>query len=289
MHNTIKETGSLLVLFLAVTVILTALLPVRIFALDKSFVNSLGMEFVLIPAGTFIMGSPRDEQCRDKDEMQHEVTITQPFYLQTTEVTLEQWRALMGKRLFSRRIKEDNLPAVKVSWHDCMDFIKKLNALGQWSYRFPTEAEWEYACRAGSCTPKSWGNTIRCEAAMYGNNSSRSPECVPYVKASGLRIDQPAPVKSYPPNDWGLYDIHGNVWEWCRDWYGDFTESAEINPLGPDSGYVRVRRGGSWFNEGSLCRSANRNYGHPASRYRTTGFRLVGQNVTDQISREENR
>jgi len=248
--------------------------PPGVPALENSFRNSLGMEFVLIPPGTFMMGSPSSESYRDGDETRHPVTITRPFYLQTTEVTVGQWRALMGWKLFGRH-RGEGRPVVKVSWHDCMDFVEKLNKLGQGRYRLPTEAEWEYACRARSESAYSWGNGIDCTKAMYGNNSLKSDECIPYVKKQGFPVDGPAPVKSYPPNPWGLYDMHGNVWEWCSDWYGPYPNHAVSDPQGPGSGEVKVRRGGSWFRFGFYCRSANRNYGRPDNRYRTLGFRVV--------------
>jgi sulfatase modifying factor 1 len=248
--------------------------PCKPLASDKKLQNSFGMEFVWIPAGTFTMGSPVDELHRNRDEPQHPVTITKPFYMQTTEVTLNQWRALMGRRLFGGMTGGDK-PVVKVSWYECMRFIEKLNTLNEGVYRLPTEAEWEYVCRAGSQQPFTWGKTIECARAMYGNNSLKSEECLLYIKSRGLPTDGPAPVKAYPPNAWGLYDMHGNVWEWCSDWYGDYPLHAISDPKGPDSGTVKVRRGGSWFKDGGLCRSANRNFGHPASRYGTLGFRVV--------------
>jgi formylglycine-generating enzyme required for sulfatase activity len=248
--------------------------PGNLLASDKKFQNSVGMEFALIPAGAFTMGSPMDEPHRNKDEVQHQVAITRPFYIQTTEVTLSQWRALMGKRLLGRKRGGDK-PVVKVSWYDCMSFVEKLNTLNEGIYRMPTEAEWEYACRAGSQQAFTWGKTSECTRGMYGNNSLKSEECLKYVKSRGLSADGPAPVKSYPPNAWGLYDMHGNVWEWCSDWYGDYPLKKVSDPTGPDSGTEKVRRGGSWFKGGWLCRSANRNFGHPASRYRTLGFRVV--------------
>lgn len=272
-----SRSGELFGLSMLFSLVLTlgVLLALPVFAIEKTFTNSLGMEFVLIPAGSFTMGSPVGEAHRSGDEVLHRVTISKPFYMQTTEVTLRQWRALMGKKLFGRRRGSDNSPVVKVSWHDCMDFIKRLNRLKEGTYRLPTEAEWEYACRAASTTPYSWGKEIDCGRAMYGNNTLKSDQCVDYVKSKGMAVDGPAPVKSYPPNAWGLYDMHGNVWEWCQDRYDPYPKGPAIDPGGPDSGTARVRRGGSWFKHGYFCRSANRTYGHPTSRYRTTGFRVV--------------
>jgi len=181
----------------------------------------------------------------------------------------------MGKRFFGRRKGTDDMPVTRVSWYDCMKFIKKLNAQEKGVYRLPTEAEWEYACRGGTNTAYSWGKRIDCNRAMYSNNSIKSGECLNYVESRVLAFDSPAPVKSYPPNAYGLYDMHGNLWEWCIYWHRDYQALAVADPLGPDSGTIKLRRGGSWFGQGYLCRSANRNVGHPASRYRTTGFRLV--------------
>jgi formylglycine-generating enzyme required for sulfatase activity len=271
----LKGLGPKLVFVFILGIILT--IPTRpSWAEAKTFQNSLGMTFVLIPAGTFDMGSPPDEPHRNKDEVGHQVTISKPFYMQTTEVTRGQWKSLMGWNLFGRkRGKSRDKPKTKVSWHDGMRFVEKLNALNEGVYRLPTEAEWEYACRAGGQEAYSWGKTIECSRAMYGNNELKAPDCQPYVKTKGLPLDEPAPVMSYPPNAWGLYDMHGNVWEWCSDWYAKYPEDSVIDPSGPTSGKDKVRRGGSWFKHGWLCRSANRNYSHPASRYTTTGFRVV--------------
>lgn len=277
-------------LFLFFMVVLAYIfVPAPVLAAEKAFRNSLGMEFVLIPAGTFIMGSPQAEPHRSKSEVQHPVTISSPFYMQTTEVTLKQWWAVMGKRFFGRLKGADDIPVTRVSWHDCMKFIKKLNAQKKGVYRLPTEAEWEYACRAGTSTAYSWGNRIDCNRAMYGNNSLKSGECLEYIKSRGMVIDGAAPVKSYPPNAYGLYDMHGNVWEWCIHWHGDYRARAVADPIGPGSGSRKIRRGGSWFGHGYLCRSANRNVGHPASRYRTTGFRLFWTESGDLIGKEEER
>ena len=278
MEKTLKKSRKLCILsFLIIIFILNILFPTPILAFEKVFRNSLGMEFVLIPAGTFTMGSPENEPNRDAAgrEVQHKVTISRSFYMQTTEVTLKQWRTLMGKKLFGKQKGTDDMPVIKVSWYDCMKFIKKLNALNDGVYRLPTEAEWEYACRAGSKTAYSWGDEIGCSKAMYSNNTRRSDDCILFVQSMKLKNNQPAPVKTYPPNAWGLYDMHGNVWEWCQDLYGDYSANAITDPLGPDSGTMRIRRGGSWFFHDYKCRSANRAYAHPASRFRNIGFRLV--------------
>ncbi len=247
-----------------------------LFAAEKTDRNDLGMEFVLIPAGEFLMGSPPDEAHRSELEVRHKVIISKPFYMQTTEVTLGQWRALMGKKLFGRREGTDNHPVTRVSWYDCRDFIAKLNARNEGVYRLPTEAEWEYACRAGTQTAYSWGDKIDCSRAMYANNRMKATECIDYVKSRQMAVNRPAPVKSYPPNAYGLYDMHGNVWEWCLDCYAEnYNINDNKDPRGPDGGMARSRRGGSWYKHGYACRSANRAYGHAASKFKTTGFRVV--------------
>jgi len=254
------------------------LLPAVASAQEKIFVNSIGMEFTFIPAGTFVMGSPAQEPGRYKSESRHQVTISQAFYMQTTEVTLGQWRQLMEKGLFSffgRRKGPDNIPVSRVCTNDVAAFLKKLNKLGEGFYRLPTEAEWEYAARAGTKTAYSWGDRIDCAKAMFSNKIGKFEQCTTFAKQRGLPMDGPAPVKSFAPNPWGLYDMHGNVWEWCRDWFGPYPSGAQVDPLGPSKGTYRVRRGGSWFGEGIKCRSANRAYGHPDSRLRNTGFRVV--------------
>jgi len=242
---------------------------------DSRMENNLGMEFVLIPAGTFLMGSPQDEPDRNADEVQHRVAISKPYYIQGTEVTLGQWRAVMGRKIFGARKGPENVPVTSVSWFDTQEFIDKLNRRGEGRYRLPTEAEWEFACRAGAMTSYPWGNTIDCSKAMYANNPPKSEECLPLVQSRGLPVGGPAPVKSYPPNRWGIYDMNGNVWEWCQDWHAPYETRDTTDPGGPSSGESRIRRGGSWYRFGYYCRSANRNFGHPGVRYRTTGFRLV--------------
>jgi formylglycine-generating enzyme required for sulfatase activity len=263
-----------IICLLSITVIITSF-SASVYGFEKTYTNTLGMEFVLIPPGTFIMGSPPNEPHRGSSELWHQVIISKPFYMQTTELTVKQWHSIMGRRMMISQKGPDNIPVTRVSWFDCMKFVKRLNKLGQGKYRLPTEAEWEYAARAETSTAYSWGDTIDCEKAMYGNNSLKDDECQLYYRSIGLEMDHPAPVKTYNPNPWGLYDMHGNVWEWCMDWYGDYKKNPATDPRGPESGTMRIRRGGSWFKYGQSCRSANRSFGHPATRYRTTGFRLV--------------
>ena len=204
---------------------------------ERTFRNSIGMEFVLIPAGSFMMGSPEDEKDRDRKgrEVQHRVVLTKPVYMQITEVTVEQWESIMGKRLIGWRRGPDNHPITRVSWKDCQKFIKKLNARGEGVYRLPTEAEWEYASRAGTQTAYSWGDDIDCDKAMYGNKKG-SGTCLQYFQSLKLSAGGPAPVKTFSPNPWGLYDMHGNVWEWVQDRYGDYDPERVKDPIGPKKG-----------------------------------------------------
>ncbi|MGB6012880.1 MAG: formylglycine-generating enzyme family protein, partial [Desulfobacterales bacterium] len=244
-----------------ITVLSIVFSPGSVFSFEKTLNNSLGMEFILISSGTFTMGSPPNESHRGTSEVQHQVTISKPFYMQTSEVTVKQWHSIMGRKMAAFQKGADNMPFTRVSWFDCMKFIKRLNKLGEGKYRLPTEAEWEYAARAGTTTAYNWGDTINCEKAMYGNNRLKYDVCRLYIKSIGLQIDRPAPVKTYRPNPWGLYDMHGNVWEWCLDLYGDYEKNPVTDPKGPASGTMRIRRGGSWFKYDYSCRSANRSFG----------------------------
>jgi formylglycine-generating enzyme required for sulfatase activity len=263
-------------LYLFILFFIVLLLPQMSVAFEKTFVNSAGMEFILIPAGTFVMGSPEDEDGRDGGgrEIPHTVTLTKPVYMQSTEVTVEQWEKVMGKKLIGWRRGAGNLPKTRVSWKDCHKFIKKLNARGDGVYRLPTEAEWEYACRAGTTTAFSWGDKIDCDKAMYGNKK-KTGICLQYLQTLKLPAGEPAPVKSFKPNPWGLYDMHGNVWEWVQDRYGDYDAKRKKDPIGPSKGNERVRRGGSWSSQWYDLRSANRAFSHPSNRIKITGFRVV--------------
>jgi len=266
-------------LYLLIIVLMVAVLPPAGQSAEQTFRNSIGMEFVLIPSGSFRMGSPESEKGRDGagGEIQHTVTLTHPVFMQTTEVTVEQWQSLMGKKLIGRRKGAKDAPVTKVSWKDSQKFIKKLNAKGEGVYRLPTEAEWEYACRAGSRTAYSWGNKMDCNMAMYANKTGKTDTCKLYIESLKLTPKKPAPVKTYAPNPWGLYDMHGNVWEWCQDWFETYHGADAIDPQGPRKGTHRVKRGGSWSSSAYGCRSANRALEHPSSRMSNTGFRLVKQ------------
>jgi len=206
--------------------------------------QGVSLEMVLIPAGKFMMGSPASEKGRSDNETQHEVTLTKPFYMGKYEVTQEQYEAVMGNNP-SIKTKGAKLPVTDVSWEDCQEFIKKLNAKSNGGYRLPTEAEWEYACRAGTTTEYFYGDSITKSDANIDDRAGGS------IKAVG----------SYKPNAFGLYDMHGNVFEWCEDWYGDYLRETVTDPKGPATGEeYRMLRGGSYYHFGSEARSSCR---HP--------------------------
>ena len=228
------------------------------------------IEMVLIPAGKFIMGSPESEENREDNERQHEVTLTKPFYMGKYEVTQEQWESL-GMRNRSD-IEGAKLPVTDVSWEDCQEFIKKLNEKTDGGYRLPTEAEWEYACRARTTTAYSFGDVITPKDANYDDS----------------KIGKPVAVGSYKPNAFGIYDMHGNVWEWCEDWYGDYPDGAVMDPRCPATGEYRVLRGGSFLNDVSKARSSNRFNLTSTIRSRYRGIRLartpvVGDDVLQAV------
>ena len=244
---------------------------------ENHITNHLGMTFIRVSPGTFQMGSPETEKHRTTNEVPHQIHIKKPFYLQKTEVTLKQWRAVMGKSWFIRRDGSDLTPVTRVSFYDVQKFIRKLNNKNsaQYQYRLPSEAEWEYACRAGTTTAYFWGNEIDCSRAMYANNPKKMCSCCDYYRSVGLPVNRPAPVGSFAPNHWGFHDMHGNVWEWGADVYTDDIRTPGINTYDLFSSRPRVRRGGSWYKYGQFLRSANRAYAHPGARFQTTGFRLV--------------
>jgi len=236
----------------------------------KKISNSLGMKFVYIPPGTFTMGSPSNEPGRYDNERQHQVTLTKGFYMQTTEITQGQWMAVMGSNPSYFKNCGDSCPVEQVSWNDVQEFIRKLNGReGSGNYRLPTEAEWEYAARAGTDTPFSFGRCLSTDQANYNGNYPLSG-C-----PKGKYRKRTIAAASFFPNAWGLYDMHGNVWEWCQDWYGNYPSGSVTDPKGASSGSYRMLRGGSWYDGARYCRSANRYGGTPGRRGRYYGFRLV--------------
>ncbi|MCP4353308.1 MAG: SUMF1/EgtB/PvdO family nonheme iron enzyme [Desulfobacterales bacterium] len=228
---------------------------------DDTFTNSLAMIFNLIPAGTFMMGN--------EVYTQHQVTLTKAYYLQTTEVTHGQWKAVMGENPSHFSDCGDNCPVDSVSWDDVQEFIAELNKKGEGIYRLPTEAEWEYAARAGTTTPFAFGDCLSTDQANYDGNQPLN-DC-----EKGERRFETVPAASFQPNDWGLYNMHGNVFEWCHDWYGGYPASAVTDPTGPSTGSRRIIRGGSWNFAALLCQSAFHFGFSPGERSRSFGFRLA--------------
>ncbi|EKD55866.1 MAG: hypothetical protein ACD_59C00014G0003 [uncultured bacterium] len=224
--------------------------------------NGVTLEMVKILAGTFQMGSQDNEPGRSSDEGPvHTVNITNDFYIGKYEITQGQWKAIMSGNNPSSAKLGDNYPVESVTWNDCQNFINNINTYysnyGQ--FRLPTEAEWEYACRASTTTPYYWGSTISDNYFWYSDNSGNTLH----------------PVGQKSPNSFGLYDMSGNVWEWCNDWYGNYASISSSNPSGPASGTYRVFRSGGWSSGASHCRSAKRFPGDPASSGRSGGFRIV--------------
>jgi formylglycine-generating enzyme required for sulfatase activity len=225
--------------------------------------NNVSMKLVLIPSGKFMMGSPENEKDRISDEgPQHEVTITKAFYIGAYDVTQEQYERIMGNN--PRGFKGAHNPVENVSWDDAVEFCKKLSQETGKTVRLPTEAQWEYACRAGSKTRFSYGDDSDYsnlgDYAWYNKNSN----------------GQTHPVGQKKPNAWGLYDMHGNVWQWCSDWDVNSNANANnTNPQGSDSGSPRVLRGGGWDGDPRRCRSAGRGGNVPDDRSDDSGFRVV--------------
>jgi formylglycine-generating enzyme required for sulfatase activity len=239
----------------------------------------LGLEMIAIPSGKFMMGSPDTEHDRYDDESpQHEVTV-QPFFIGKYPVTQAQWRVIANTPEIERKLnlepshfKRDNRPVEEISWEESVEFCKRLSRETGRDYRLPTEAEWEYACRAGTTTPFHFGKTITGKLANYYSDVTYLQERK--VKSKG----ETTPVGDFPPNAFGLYDLHGNVWEWCLDnWHSNYegapTDGSAWLSNEDDIGYVR--RGGSWDGDPRLCRSATRNNYTPGYRNLNVGFRVV--------------
>jgi len=224
--------------------------------------------FRWLPPGRFLMGSPEDEHNRLDNELQHEVILTRGFWLAETACTQALWQSVTGKN--PSHFKGERRPVEQVSWNDVQDFIARLNgAVPGLEVRLPTEAEWEYACRAGTTTPFSFGEDITPEQVNYDGD-------YPYRSGKkGRSRGETVEVASLPANPWGLYEMHGNVWEWCQDWYGVYPEGSVADPTGPDPGGRRVLRGGSWIDFGRDARSAYRDHSEPGLRRGSLGFRLA--------------
>jgi formylglycine-generating enzyme required for sulfatase activity len=258
-----------------------------------------------IPAGIFQMGSPASEPSHRSNETQHQITLSNDFYMGRYPVTVWEWYAVMGTTDRGNRLTEINIPVIRISWYDAIEFCNKLSILkgispayslngetdpDEWGtkssawddvevsistngYRLPTEAEWEYACRAGTNTAFNWGtNQITTDQANYDGSGGLYNGSSKGSYRGGL-----TPVWGFTPNNWGLYNMHGNVMEWCWDWYGEdyYENSPEQDPQGPISGSKRVARGGSWYAYGQVLRSAWRCRYSPEDRYNDTGFRLA--------------
>jgi formylglycine-generating enzyme required for sulfatase activity len=244
-------------------------------------VNSIGMKFVRVPKGTFAMGSPRSDRNADLDEQQHEVTVSRDYFIGAFECTQAEYERVMGKnpsQFQDARSKESSArhPVERVSWNDAVEFCRRLSELpaekaaGR-SYRLPTEAEWERACRGGSADIFAFGN----DAALLG-------EYAWYESNGG---GQTHPVGQKRPNAFGIYDMHGNAWEWCADWYVEHSSRPVVDPTGPANGTDRVYRGGSWNYAASYCRSANRTSTGPNFEgfdFLSISFRVV---MTDALAK----
>lgn len=249
---------------------------------EDIFKNRFGMKFKLIPAGTFMMGQ------KDIAEPVHKVRITKPFYFGIYPVTQREWKSVMGNN--PSRFRGDNFPVTRLSWNDCQDFIKNLNEIEQKSkadhpkYRLPTEAEWEYSCRAGSTSMFCFkeGKDELEEYAWFYNNSEVTQEVEvekgiftkrwELTTKTGRMVH---PVGQLRPNKFGLYDMHGNIYEWCEDWFGDYLSGEVVDVIGIRKIGSKVMRGGSVLNFGGYCASAHRDARTPSYRSDYVGVRIV--------------
>jgi len=239
-------------------------------------------KMVWIPPGRFVMGSPTNEALRYLDETQHPVTLTGGFYMGKYAVTQGDYLALIGSNpsWFDQSLSQ---PVDSVRWIDATNYCARLTeqerAAGRlpagWLYRLPTESEWEYACRAGTTTAFHYGSALVSGMANFNGQYGYDASLGESYNARGIYLFNTTAVGSYQPNAWGLYDMHGNVWEWCRDWYGDYPAGSVTDPQGPPSGSTRVLRGGGWDSYGRLCRSAQRLSQNPALRTSALGLRVV--------------
>jgi len=233
-------------------------------------VNGVSQVMRWIVPGRFLMGSPKDEVGRSDNETQHQVTLSKGYWLADTACTQALWQAVMSENP-SRFDDDPQNPVERVSWDDCQMFIEKLNKQVEGvRLRLPSEAEWEYACRAGTKTVFSFGDSLSSEHANFNGDA-------PYGDAEkGEYKERTVVVYSYQPNAWGLWQMHGNVWEWCQDWWGDYPAQPVVDPKGAIEGQERVLRGGGWLVSGQDVRSADRSANSPDYRRNFIGLRLAG-------------
>ncbi len=275
-------------IYIMIFYLYAAYFPFKSYAIETTLVNTLGMKFVYIQPGTFKMGSPVSEKGRDRDEDQHQVRINRGFYIQTTEVTQGQWFQIMKYNPSAFKTCGGNCPVENISWNDCQEFLKKLNAEeGTNRYRLPTEAEWEYACRAGNNTAFSNGDIKFMQCEKEPNLDKMGWYCGNSGQTNPVSDKRPHPVAQKAPNAWGLYDMHGNVQEWVQDfckwrdfWKGEVGVITDtyidglVDPLST-KGTHRVFRGGSWNQSAKYSRAANRSRYKPMVVRNNIGLRIV--------------
>jgi formylglycine-generating enzyme required for sulfatase activity len=230
------------------------------------FANSIGMELVWCPPGTFWMGSPEDEEGRYDDETLYEVTLTRGFWIGRYPVTQGQWEEVMGSNPSRFKQSGPNAPVENVSWDDAQEFCRALGQRDGREYRLPTEAEWEYACRAGSTG--AW---------CFGDDEEKLGDYAWYLDNSD---EQTHHVGQKRPNAWGIHDMHGSVCECCADWREDYPAISATDPLGPEDGSIRATRGGSWLDDAADCRSAFRDSISPGGRISFLGFRVAVSSIS---------
>lgn len=234
------------------------------------FVESVtGMEFVRIPAGEFAMGSASDVVGRESQEVQHRVWLSQPFYLGRNEVTQAAWQTVMGSNPSQFEECGADCPVENISWHDAHEFIRRLGKISGEKFRLPTESEWEWACRAGTATPFSTGETLTADLANFDGRYPYAGTPPSEYRARSTRVG------SFPPNPWGLNDMHGNMWEWCEDDHCPYPNGPVTDPVGKCESGLKVIRGGSWYFDANSARSALRYTHRPQDVGPSLGLRLV--------------
>jgi len=233
-----------------------------------AFQNAIGMRFVLVPPGSFLMGSREDEERRDQDELRHEVTISHAYYMSIYETRIKEFDLYSGERLRYSDQEGPDRPVVGISHDDASKFASWLTSRdSKYDYALPTEAQWEYAARARTTKPFPFFNLV--------GNANYNPSEAYGMDGSGHWLRRTLDVGQYHPNAWGLYDTVGNVWEWCADWYAEYPSGSLRDPTGPESGTRRVMRGGSWYNPAWEVRSATRGSNLPGTRSDGIGFRVA--------------